>query len=50
MMLRWNILMKWNNMNKKEEATYDDFIWYIKLGIELGIIDKNKLKIKITIK
>lgn len=31
------------------KPTYDDFIWYIKLGIEMGLIDKNNLKIKITI-
>jgi hypothetical protein len=32
------------------KCDYSDFIWYVKLGIEMGFIDKNKLKIIITIK
>ncbi len=29
--------------------SFDDFIWYIKLGIELGFIDPNEIKLKIEI-
>lgn len=33
----------------KQEPTFDDFIWYVKLGIELGLIDKDNMKITITL-
>lgn len=31
------------------KPTYEDFIWWIQLGIELGILDKKELKLSITI-
>jgi hypothetical protein len=30
------------------KGDYDDFLWYVKLGIELGFIDKDKMKITLT--
>lgn len=33
----------------KIEPTYDDFIWFVKLGIELGLINKDELKVMVSI-
>lgn len=33
---------------KHPNPDYDDLLWYIRLGIEMGIIDKTKIKITIS--